>query len=68
MPTERRHDVVHPLLQRGARVTLLGRDGAALDAAGAHGAVAGRFGVVTLHRPSNVDEPARSIQFAERGW
>ena len=32
---------------------------AALDAAGAGRALAGRFGVVTLHRPSNVDEPAQ---------
>lgn len=32
---------------------------AALDAAGARHAIAGRFGVVTLHRPSNVDEPAQ---------
>ena len=30
---------------------------AALDAAGAGAVTAGAFGVVTLHRPSNVDEP-----------
>jgi len=31
----------------------------ALDAAGAGNATAGRFGVVTLHRPANVDDPAQ---------